>query len=226
MPMMKTTTLTTPDATVRSPGRYRHNANNNRSLYPGLPRWAGTRRNIHPFTPLLIINILYQLPPSTMIHNILPVQFTCLTVFLAQPISSPSDHSHLCPLKCHLIFFPYRPGLTSMQHTFHTQLLYSLPLIIIQRRALRIVFPVTVGMPYILALEYAQISSLHTRRVEVNKQFFRSLSNPSNCIFSLLPPPRDRTITSRLRSAGTYPRPITRTKRYTSSIQHFLLHYQ
>ena len=25
----------------------------------------------------------------------------------------PSDHSHLCSLKCHLIFFPDRPGLTS-----------------------------------------------------------------------------------------------------------------
>jgi len=29
----------------------------------------------------------------------------------------PPDHSQLCSLKCHLIFFPYRPGLTSMQHT-------------------------------------------------------------------------------------------------------------
>jgi len=29
----------------------------------------------------------------------------------------PPDHSHLCSLKCHHIFFPYRPGLTSMQHT-------------------------------------------------------------------------------------------------------------
>ena len=28
----------------------------------------------------------------------------------------PPDHSHLCSLKCHPIFFPYRPGLTSMQH--------------------------------------------------------------------------------------------------------------
>jgi len=28
----------------------------------------------------------------------------------------PSEHSHLCSMKCHLIFFPYRPGLTSMQH--------------------------------------------------------------------------------------------------------------
>ena len=38
--------------------------------------------------------------------------------------SHPPDHSHLCSLKCHHIFFPYRPGLTS------TQLLYNLPLII------------------------------------------------------------------------------------------------
>ena len=28
----------------------------------------------------------------------------------------PPDHSALCSLKCHHIFFPYRPGLTSMQH--------------------------------------------------------------------------------------------------------------
>ena len=28
----------------------------------------------------------------------------------------PSDHFHLCLLKCHFIFFPYRPHLTSMQH--------------------------------------------------------------------------------------------------------------
>jgi len=34
--------------------------------------------------------ILYQLPPSTMIHGILPVQFTCLTIFLHNPPPSPS----------------------------------------------------------------------------------------------------------------------------------------
>jgi len=28
----------------------------------------------------------------------------------------PSDHFHLCSVMCHLIFFVYRPGLTSMQH--------------------------------------------------------------------------------------------------------------
>ena len=31
---------------------------------------------------------LYQLLPSTTIHSILPVQFTCLTIFFAQPLSS------------------------------------------------------------------------------------------------------------------------------------------
>ena len=36
-------------------------------------------------------------------------------------ITHPSNHSHLCLLKCHLIFFPDRPGLTSMWHTtLHT----------------------------------------------------------------------------------------------------------
>ena len=83
--------------------------------------------------------------------------------------------------------------------------------------------PLSVGMPYILALGYAQTSSLHSRREEVNKQFFRDMSHHSSCIFSLLPPPRDGTITSRIRSAAIYPRPVTRTKRFTSSVQYYLL---
>jgi len=61
----------------------------------------------------------------------------------------------------------------------------------IQRRTLRIIFPVTVGMPYILALGYAQTSSLHSRREEANKRFFREMSHPSSCIFSPLAPPGD-----------------------------------
>ena len=35
-------------------------------------------------------NILYRLPPSTMIHSIIPVQFMCLIVFFAQPLSKSS----------------------------------------------------------------------------------------------------------------------------------------
>ena len=34
------------------------------------------------------------------------------------------------------------------------------------------------------------------------------------------------TITSRIRSAAIYPRPVTRTKRFTSSVQYYLLNYQ
>jgi len=96
----------------------------------------------------------------------------------------------------------------------------------IQHRAIRIIHPDTVGMPYIFALSYAQIPSLHSRREDANKRFFRSISHPSSCILSLLPPQRDSTITSRLRSAAIYPRPVTRTKRFTSSVQYFLLNYQ
>ena len=52
------------------------------ALCLGLYGWAGTRRNItHSHLSWLSI-ILYLLPPSTMIHSILPFQFMCLTVFL------------------------------------------------------------------------------------------------------------------------------------------------
>jgi len=56
--------------------------NNNRfmALCPRLPGWAGTKRNTHP--PTILISNLYQLLPSTTIHSILPVQITCLTIFL------------------------------------------------------------------------------------------------------------------------------------------------
>ena len=57
-----------------------------------------------------------------------------------------------------------------------------------------------------------------------NRQFFRSMS--FSCISSLLPIPRNHDVTSRLRAASLYPRPVTRTKRYTSFINYSLLHYQ
>jgi len=51
-----------------------HTHNRSTALFPGLPGWAGTRRNIHLLTPILIIGYLYQLRPSTMIRSILLVQ--------------------------------------------------------------------------------------------------------------------------------------------------------
>ena len=52
------------------------------------------------------------------------------------------------------------------------------------------------------------------------------MSYHSSCMLFLLPTQRDSTITSILRSAGIYPRPATGTKRFTSSVQYFLLNYQ
>jgi len=39
-------------------------------------------------------------------------------VFYLNIMTHPSDHSHLCLLKCHLIFFPERPGLTRVAYYF------------------------------------------------------------------------------------------------------------
>ena len=55
----------------------------------GQPGWTSTRRNIHPITLIVVIIIPYPLPPSFMIHGILPVQFTCQTVFFHN-LSKPS----------------------------------------------------------------------------------------------------------------------------------------
>ena len=48
-----------------------HTHNHLMTLCPGLPALADTIGNIHPLTPTLSSNILYQLPPSTVIHSIL-----------------------------------------------------------------------------------------------------------------------------------------------------------
>ena len=53
-----------------------HTHNHLTALCLGLAGWAGSRRNIHPPTPFLIIRHLYQLP-STIIDSIL----LCLDLF-------------------------------------------------------------------------------------------------------------------------------------------------
>ena len=66
----------------------------------------------------------------------------------------------------------------------------------------------------------------HLQLALIIDTFHKSILSQSSCIFSLLPPPRDLNVTSRLRTASTYPRPMMRTKRYYSFVQHGLLHYQ
>jgi len=49
------------------------------------------------------------------LYHLILVSLTAL--YLELCLTHPSYHSHLWPLKCHLIFLSYPPGLTSMQHT-------------------------------------------------------------------------------------------------------------
>jgi len=80
--------LTTPKTCRMTDCITQHN-NRFTALCPGLPKWAGTRRNTHPPT-IWSSSSLYQLLPSTTIHSILLVQITCLAIFFAQPLSMSS----------------------------------------------------------------------------------------------------------------------------------------
>ena len=55
-------------------------------------------------TCFVVVSILY--------HLFLVFLSTPYLELLYLNITHPSDHSYLCSLKCHLIFFPDRPGLT------------------------------------------------------------------------------------------------------------------
>ena len=57
------------------------------------------------------INIISSIP-SLSLNSLLETLYFTLTFY--PNITHPSDHSHLCWLKCHLIFFRERPGLTSV----------------------------------------------------------------------------------------------------------------
>ena len=87
------------------------------SLFPQSPSflwstcWRGTLHFIlHTFLHPIIVFLLCHLilvSLSTLYLELLSSSFT-LHIHLT---------THLCPLKCHLIFLSYGPGLASMQHT-------------------------------------------------------------------------------------------------------------
>ena len=58
-------------------------------------------------TCFAVVSILYHL---FLVFLVTPSLELCFYL----NITHPSDHSHLCSLKCHLVFFPDRPGLTSV----------------------------------------------------------------------------------------------------------------
>jgi len=74
----------------------------------------------------------------------------------------------------------------------------------IQRRTLRIVYPITASMPYWAALHFAGLPSLSDRRDKLCRDFFQKMHDPSSCIHHLFPPARDSDLTYRLRTASIY----------------------
>jgi len=73
-----------------------NNNNNNHfmALCPGLPRWAGTRRNIHPLTPILIIN--HPLSVTSIYYD--PKHPPCSIYVLASLFAPPHFVSSLLNL--------------------------------------------------------------------------------------------------------------------------------
>jgi len=74
-------------------------------ICPEQPGRAGTRRNIHPLTSIVVINHPLYASSIFTIHGILLVQFTCLTdfstisvqVFFGLPLRlAPSTSYHKC----------------------------------------------------------------------------------------------------------------------------------
>ena len=79
-----------------------------------------------------------------------------------------------------------------------------------QIRAMRIIFG---DIKYEEALELAGISTLQDRRENLTRKFFLSMCHPDNCLYYLLPAPRDNEIVLRLRTPNKYSVPLCKTRR-------------
>jgi len=87
-----------------------------------------------------------------------------------------------------------------------------------QKRAVHIIFNFTRGMSYPNLLFVTNLNSLKDRRDKLSRSFFQKMSNPASCLHHLLPPRRNTSVTSRLRSCTPLPRPTSRTKKFQSFI--------
>jgi len=95
----------------------------------------------------------------------------------------------------------------------------------IQKRAVHIIYSDTRGMSYPNVLFVANLNSLKDRRDRLSRSFFYTICKPDSCLHHLLPPSRDTSVISRLRSSTSLPRPISRTKKFQSFLN-FALNYQ
>ena len=82
----------------------------------------------------------------------------------------------------------------------------------VQKRAIHIIFNFTRGMSYPNVQFFAQLESLETRRNNLSRSVFQDICKPASCLHHLIPPPRDTSVTTRLRLTTSLPRPNLRTK--------------
>jgi len=81
-----------------------------------------------------------------------------------------------------------------------------------QKRAIHIICPFTRCMSYSNILFVSELTSLESRRDQLSRSFFQDIAHPFSSLYHLLPPPRDTSVLSRLRSATRFPRPVSLTK--------------
>ena len=92
----------------------------------------------------------------------------------------------------------------------------------IQKRAMKIAFP---ELPYECAFTLTNINTLHSRREDLSRRFFRGKLSPSHKRHHLLPPPR--LVSHNFRKKTQFPAPRTRTTRYQRTlIPYGLVHWQ
>ena len=60
-----------------------------------------------------------------------------------------------------------------------------------------------------------------SRRNNLSRSFFQDICKPTSCLHYLIPPPRDTSVTTRLRLTTSLPRPNLRTKKYCSLINFY-----
>ena len=66
----------------------------------------------------------------------------------------------------------------------------------LQKRAIHIIFSsFTRGMPYVSMLFVANLTTLASRRDEISIKFFAGITEPSSCLYHLLPAPKEQSVT-------------------------------
>jgi len=104
------------------------------ALYPGLPGWAGTRRNIHPLTPILTFDHL--LSASSMYHD--PQHSPCSIYVPDSHFAPPLSRSSLVKLLVwnppHHIWYILHPvivfflqDIPSQLFCYSTEIMSSIP---------------------------------------------------------------------------------------------------